>query len=100
MGRSIPVEHAAGGMRAVLKGKPTDPASVERYLEKAFGEALDDARAAFAALARARKPAALAHEAFGLYERFRPAVPEGQRGWGAKGELDLDRVKKLAKESA
>lgn len=97
MGRAIPVEHTKDGVRAVLKGKPTDAAAVERYLAKSFGEALDDARAAFAALARSRKPAALAHEAYALYESFRPAVPAGQRGWGAKGELDLDRVKKLAK---
>jgi hypothetical protein len=30
--------------------------------------------------------------AFSLYERFRPVIPEGVRGWGAKGELDLDLI--------
>jgi len=99
MGRAIPVEHTKDGMRAVLKGKPTDAAAVERYVEKSFGDALDDARAAFAALAKSRRPAALAREAYALYEAFRPAVPAGQRGWGAKGELDLDRVRKLAREA-
>ena len=99
MGRAIPVEHTKDGMRAVLKGKPTDAAAVERYVEKSFGDALDDARAAFAALAKSRRPAALAREAYALYEAFRPAVPAGQRGWGAKGELDLDRVRKLAGEA-
>ena len=33
-----------------------------------------------------------------LYEHFRPAIPEGVRGWGAKGELDLKAIEKLAKE--
>eukprot|EP01051_Picozoa_sp_SAG22_P020384 SAG22_NODE_4102_length_1386_cov_0.930847_2_plen_107_part_00 len=27
-----------------------------------------------------------------LYERFRPTVPPGHAGWGAKGELDLGLV--------
>jgi hypothetical protein len=30
---------------------------------------------------------------FRLYEQFRPEVPERVKGWGAKGELDLDRVR-------
>lgn len=98
MGRAIPVTKTKDGMRAVEKGRPSDPAAVERYLEQKFGDALDDARAAFQALARARKPTALAHEAFALYEAFRPAIPAGQRGWGAKGLLDLDRVRALAKD--
>jgi hypothetical protein len=38
----------------------------------------------------------LAQEAFGLYEQFRPGIPEGVGGWGAKGELDLNRVRALA----
>jgi len=31
-----------------------------------------------------------------LYEKFRPAVPPGTRGWGAKGTLDLAAFRKLA----
>jgi hypothetical protein len=27
-----------------------------------------------------------------LYEAFRPEVPEGVEGWGAKGLLSLDRI--------
>lgn len=34
--------------------------------------------------------------AFRLYERFRPKIPEGVSGWGAKGELDLERVHSMA----
>ena len=33
-----------------------------------------------------------------LYERFRPAIPEGVKGWGAKGDLDLELIGRLAKE--
>ncbi len=50
-----------------------------------------------AALAKSRTPAKLAGEAYSLYEKFRPAVPAGTRGWGAKGTLELEAIRKLAK---
>ena len=59
--------------------------------------ASSDARKAMEALARSRPPRALAAEAFHLYERFRPSVPAGTRGWGAKGTLDLEGIRKLAR---
>ena len=37
--------------------------------------------------------------AFALYEEFRPEIPAGTKGWGAKGELDLDRIDALAKKA-
>jgi hypothetical protein len=40
----------------------------------------------------------LAHDAYPLYERFRPDIPEGKKGWGAKGDLDLGWIERLAKE--
>ena len=43
-------------------------------------------------LARRYAPADLARAAYPLYEQFRPAVPAGKRGWGAKGVLDLDLI--------
>jgi hypothetical protein len=48
-------------------------------------------------LAKSFKPAELSAAAFGLYEQFRPAIPSGVRGWGAKGVLDLGKVATLAK---
>ena len=48
--------------------------------------------------ARSYKPKELADQAFGLYDRFRPSIPEGVKGWGAKGDLDLGVVQRLAKE--
>jgi hypothetical protein len=52
---------------------------------------------AMTVLARSRTPAALATEAYALYERFRPAVPAGVKGWGAAGVLRLDAIRSLAK---
>lgn len=47
-------------------------------------------------LARSTPPRVLAQRAYALYEEFRPAVPARVRGWGAAGELDLDRMVALA----
>ncbi len=97
--RAVPAVHTKEGLRALSHEKPTDPASVERYLEAKFGEGYGAARAAMQALAKSRPPAKLAAEAFSLYEKFRPAVPPGVRGWGAAGTLDLAAIRRLAKAS-
>jgi hypothetical protein len=96
LSRAVPAVHTKEGLRALEKEKPSDPAAVERYLESKFGDALADARKAMEALAKSRPPAKLAAEGFHLYEQFRPAVPAGTRGWGAKGTLDLAAIRKLA----
>ena len=83
-------------MRALAKGKEIDPEPVERYLFTKFGEGFDDALGAMQALAKSRTPAKLAAEAYSLYEKFRPAVPAGTRGWGAKGTLELEAIRRLA----
>ncbi len=41
------------------------------------------------------KPKELEQAAYGLYEQFRPGIPAGRRGWGAKGELDLGLIRSL-----
>ena len=38
------------------------------------------------------------HDAYPLDARFRPDIPVGKKGWGAKGDLDLDLSKRLAKD--
>ena len=60
------------------------------------GEAAQEDHHEDAGLANAVKPDELAQRGFGLYEQFRPKIPEGVGGWGAKGELDLGLVRKLA----
>jgi len=96
MHRAVPVQRTKDGLRAVAKGKPIDPAAVTRYLEGKFGEALGEVSAAMIDLADSRDREDLATEAFTLYEKFRPAVPAGERGWGAKGELDLRKLRALS----
>ena len=96
LGRPIPAVQTARGMRAVSGARPVEPEGVERYLEGKFGEALESVRRAMEALAGSFQPAELAAGAFALYEKFRPSIPDGVRGWGAKGELDLDRIRELA----
>ena len=75
------------------KGTPGNPAQIEKYLAGKFGERLEDARAAMAELAAAYEPGDLYRRGFRLYEQSRPSVPAGESGWGAKGELDLGRVR-------
>ena len=95
LGRAIPAMNTQEGVRAVVESKPIEPEGVERYLENKFGEALPEAREAMTKLANALKPAEFAQKGFGLYEQFRPVIPEGVRGWGAKGELDLGFIRDL-----
>jgi hypothetical protein len=99
LGRSVPVADTGRGLRAVAGGRPISPTSVERYLKGKFGSALPEARAAMRELAEAYSPERLEEVAFTLYERFRPRIPEGARGWGAKGALDFDYVRSLASQA-
>jgi hypothetical protein len=95
LGRQVPVTHTEAGVRAMSKGEPISPASVERYLAQKFKGDLDDVREAMQALADAYPPKQLARQAYSLYEEFRPEVPEGEKGWGAAGELDLEKIRSL-----
>jgi hypothetical protein len=100
LGRALPAMNTEEGVRAVIKSKPIETEDVERYLESKFGDALPEARKAMKKLANAFEPNELAQRGFSLYEQFRPSIPEGVVGWGAKGELDLGRISKLAHQSA
>ena len=97
LGRGVPAVKTPQGLRAAIKGEEIDAESVESYLKNKFGDDLDEARAAMEKLAKAYTPKQLEREAYGLYEKFRPKIPEGTKGWGAKGELDLDYIISLAK---
>lgn len=97
LGRSVPVVKTPKGMRAAVKGEPIDPEGVESYLEGRFGDRLEESRKALEQLARSYTPRELESRAYDLYEKFRPEIPEGKKGWGAKGQLDLDYVRSLAK---
>jgi hypothetical protein len=97
-GRAVPARNTNEGIRAVRGQQMIDPDGVGRYLEGKFGENLRAVRSAMQRLARAYTPKALAAEAYPLYERFRPAIPAGKKGWGAKGELDLGLLERLQED--
>jgi hypothetical protein len=83
-------------VRAVVKDQPIDPAKVEKYLSGKFGDDLAAVRSAMENLAQSFTAEALEEAAYGLYEEFRPQIASGRRGWGQKGELDLDFIRGLA----
>jgi len=99
LGRAVPAMATGDGLRALSKEKPIEPSSVERYLEKKFGEALDDTREAMAKLARAYPRNGLNERAYDLYTQFRPEIPKGKAGWGKEGRLSLDRIRALAEDA-
>jgi hypothetical protein len=93
LGRDIPVLQADDGtVRAADNDKPASAKSAQGYIARAFGNRLAEVRAAMEALAASLAPEELNRVGFRLYERFRPEVPQGVEGWGAKGELRIERI--------
>ena len=68
-------------------------AAVGAALLRAFGKRLAEVREAMEELAGRFEPEKPNRVGFRLYEAFRPEVPADVRGWGAKGELDLRRIR-------
>jgi hypothetical protein len=97
--RPVPARNTEDGVRAVVKDKPIEPEKVQKYLEQKFGDTLGAARAAMEELAQALEPEDLNARGYDLYAAFRPEIPRGKRGWGAKGELDLALIRSLAKDA-
>ena len=44
------------------------------------------------ALAARYEPAELNRIGFRLYEKFRPEIPPGNDGWGAKAALEVEKI--------
>lgn len=99
LGRALPAVRTDDGIRAVKDATVITADSARRYLESKFGDDLTAVKAVMQTLAKAFTPKELATKGFSLYEQFRPNVPEGVKGWGAQGLLDLDQIKSLAKGS-
>ena len=97
-GRGVPAKNTDGGVRAVVKDKPIDPAKVQTYLKGKFGDDLPATREAMEELAAALPSEKLRKQAYGMYVTFRPKIAPGKRGWGQKGDLDLDLIRSLAGE--
>lgn len=98
LGREVPVVKTTDGIRALAKDRAEDPAAVERYLEQKFGDALPEVTTAMRALARTHTAKQIDESGFSLYEAFRPNIPRGTAGWGAKGKLDLERIRILIRD--
>ena len=96
LNRAVPAKHTDEGLRALSGENPIRPESVQKYLEGKFGNALEDVSNAMLDLARSLPPSQLAGKAYSLYEKFRPEIPPGKKGWGASGKLDLDLIRKTA----
>jgi hypothetical protein len=97
LGRDIPVLPAADGiLRAEDNGKPRSARRVQGYIARAFGDRLAEVRAEMEGLAATLPPEELNRVGFRLYEHFRPDVPQGAQGWGAKGLLHIDRIRSAA----
>ena len=94
--RAVPAKHTDEGLRALSGESPIRPESVQKYLESKFGDALEDVSNAMLELAKSLPPSQLAEKAYALYEKFRPEIPPGKKGWGASGKLDLDLIRKMA----
>jgi hypothetical protein len=94
--RAVPAKYTDEGLRALSGESPIRPESVQKYLESKFGETLDDVSSAMLGLAKSFPHSALAEKAYALYEKFRPEIPPGKKGWRASGKLDLNLIRRMA----
>jgi hypothetical protein len=83
---------ADGELRAAEGEQPANPVAVQRYLANAFGGDPGEVRAAMEVLAARYEPVELNRIGFRLYERFRPEIPPGNTGWGAKAALEVAKI--------
>ena len=98
LGKEVRLTHDADGvvLAEAGDGKPAPAAPVAAYIAKAFRSRLDEVRVAMVELAAGIEPQELNRIGFRLYEQFRPEVPQDVKGWGAKGNLDLARIRSAA----
>jgi len=94
--RAVPALRTREGLRALHDGKPMSPERVESYLASRFKDSLGAVREGMETLARSLDPEDLAEQAYALYEKFRPAIPAGTKGWGKAGVLELEKIRALA----
>ena len=64
-------------------------------MEGKFGAPLQDVSRAMLDLAKFLPPPQPAEKAYALYEKFRPEIPLGKKGWGASGKLDLNLIRRM-----
>ncbi|MCO5593525.1 hypothetical protein L7F22_047539 [Adiantum nelumboides] len=97
-GMNVPGKAMQNGSRlAVQSGKPISPPSVAAYLHRSFGANYERAKGAMEDLANSFSSEEVGKAAYPLYEKFRPTVPHGMKGWGAKGFLDVESMRAMRK---
>ncbi|GBG32045.1 Hypothetical Protein FCC1311_082702 [Hondaea fermentalgiana] len=83
-------------------GRIARPRSVLSSLQRSFGRSLELVYEVMMRVARLMDPELLRKNsnriAYEMYARFRPAVPNGRAGWGAKGPLLLDQVEGIVQD--
>jgi len=84
-----------------MGSEPKPKPATEETLKKKFGARYADVRGCFDDGLKSwrGKEEELTRVAFGMYERFRPTVKAGEKGWGRKGELNLDTVRDVVMKS-
>jgi len=80
--RAVPAKHTEEGLRALSGESPIRPESVQKYLKSKFGDAFEDVSDPMLELAKSLPPSQLAERAYTLYEKFRPEISPGKKGWG------------------
>jgi IS5 family transposase len=83
LAESLRVTHASGALRTCDLARVTVDTTVQPMRR----------------LARSMPPKTLAANGYALYVKFRPGVPTGVKGWGARGKLDLTLIRRLTKPS-
>lgn len=95
--------HVKDGRAMVGSSDKTGKPGNEGALKSKFGDDnYERVRKAFDACLQSWKgdEDKLNEQAFGFYEDFRPTVAAGQKGWGRKGELNLDTVQQAVKKDS
>jgi len=95
----VPAKNTDDGIRAVKGAQVIEPDSVRRYLNDKFGDDLRAVRSAMQKLAKAYKHSELAHDAYPLYEQFRPAIQRA-RGMGSQGRTGPGPDREAGQEEA
>lgn len=105
LGVRVSVTRTEAGMRGMDKnGEQVEPRMVRLLLETKFECQLNPLKVEMERVARTYAPECLLEDdgrlVYLLYVRFRPRVPLGRAGWGAKGNLDTARLKNAENDEA
>jgi len=98
MGRTLSCVMTEDGIRTLVRDKPVDPSSVERYLAGKFGEHLVSVKEQLTTLAETFGQDELLRQAMGIYMKLRPSVPKGREGWGKQGLLDRAAIERMIED--